>query len=253
MLSTWQYFGGNQVLALGAEANASITFAERPYSYRLVHLRAEQEELLEGLGSVTIFCLDAPMGASAVVDGDAVLQAGDSVCVEGHKTVSIRCRGGIVVLLATGVAESQVTAPTKRITRAVDQYKVVKPWGHELWINGQHPGYALKEIFIKRGTCTSLQYHNIKEETNVLFRGQATLVYRSNDAVPNDAVQTKDLGEESLRPLAVLHVKSGVLHRLIAQTDVLLYESSTPYLDDVVRVQDSTSRPDGRIAAEHRQ
>jgi hypothetical protein len=43
----------------------------------------------------------------------------------------------------------------------------------------------------------------------------------------------------------------GILHRLEAISDVLLYETSTPHLDDVVRVTDDSKRPHGRIEKEH--
>jgi hypothetical protein len=43
----------------------------------------------------------------------------------------------------------------------------------------------------------------------------------------------------------------GILHRLEAITDILLYETSTPHLDDVVRVTDDSKRPNGRIEQEH--
>ena len=45
---------------------------------------------------------------------------------------------------------------------------VEKPWGYEKWI-AHTKDYVLKEIFIKKGHKTSLQYHNEKKETNYLF------------------------------------------------------------------------------------
>src|SRR5207244_12187069 len=60
-----------------------------------------------------------------------------------------------------------------------------------LWINGQHPCYALKKIFIKAGTKTSLQYHRFKQETNVLFEGLAKLHYKKNMSIQNDLVRDR--------------------------------------------------------------
>ena len=40
---------------------------------------------------------------------------------------------------------------------------VEKPWGYEKWI-AVTDQYALKEIFLKKGSRCSLQYHNEKEE-----------------------------------------------------------------------------------------
>ena len=42
-------------------------------------------------------------------------------------------------------------------------------------------------------------------------------------------------------------------HRVIALTDIILQEVSTPEIDDVVRIQDDAERPDGRIENEHTQ
>ena len=40
-------------------------------------------------------------------------------------------------------------------------------------------------------------------------------------------------------------------HRVIALTDVILQEVSTPEVDDVIRVEDDTDRGDGKIDVEH--
>ena len=130
--------------------------------------------------------------------------------------------------------------------------KVSKPWGHELWINGEHPGYALKEIFIKAGNKTSLQYHRKKRETNVLVSGSIKLHYRESDKTPIDQVSSKDIAAQELRASTVIDVFPNHLHRIEAVTDATLYEVSTPHLDDVVRVSDDTGRGNGRIEAEHK-
>jgi len=54
-----------------------------------------------------------------------------------------------------------------------------------------------------------------------------------------------------LAPISSIDVVPGVLHRLEALTNILLYETSTPHLDDVVRVADDSMRPHGRIEQEH--
>ena len=64
--------------------------------------------------------------------------------------------------------------------------RIDKPWGYELWLNGQHPGYAFKMLFLKRGSKTSLQYHRHKQETNVIYSGTALLHYKNNEDIDND-------------------------------------------------------------------
>ena len=40
-------------------------------------------------------------------------------------------------------------------------------------------------------------------------------------------------------------------HRVIAITDIILQEVSTPEVDDVIRIEDDTNRGDGRLEHEH--
>ena len=130
-------------------------------------------------------------------------------------------------------------------------YKVSKPWGYELWISGQHPCYAFKEIFIKAGTKTSLQFHHHKKETNVLFSGRAKLHYKSKPLSGKGNAGSKGISNVELESISSIDVMPGNIHRIQAVTDILLYEVSTPHLDDVVRLQDDNKRPDGRIKEEH--
>lgn len=51
------------------------------------------------------------------------------------------------------------------------QQFVEKPWGSERWIAvSEH--YALKLIRLNKGSRTSLQYHNLKEEHIYLWEGK---------------------------------------------------------------------------------
>ena len=47
------------------------------------------------------------------------------------------------------------------------------------------------------------------------------------------------------------NVKPPRKHRVVALTNLILQEVSTPEVDDVIRVEDDTNRPDGRIESEH--
>ena len=40
-------------------------------------------------------------------------------------------------------------------------------------------------------------------------------------------------------------------HRVIAITDIILQEVSTPEVDDVIRIEDDNERKNGRIESEH--
>ena len=75
--------------------------------------------------------------------------------------------------------------------------------------------------------------------------------YKANQQTPNDQVKEIDTTTTRIEPVSSVDVKPKTLHRLEAVTDILLYETSTPHLDDVVRVLDDAKRPDGRLETEH--
>ena len=240
-------YGGNRVKDWDNES-AELLFADGPYRYLRKTLEDGQSYAPDGLGSYTIYVLESAEGVSVTSD-TGELSVGDALQVEDN-VISVTAKGGAVTILCAGVSDVQKDKDV-HITKADDLKKVVKPWGHELWINGQHPGYALKQIFIKGPHKTSLQYHHFKEETNVLFEGNAKLHYKTNHGVENDAVTAEDIGTVDVTPLSSVSVTPNIVHRIEALDNVLLYEVSTPHLDDVIRISDDAKRPDGRIDAEH--
>jgi mannose-6-phosphate isomerase-like protein (cupin superfamily) len=244
-------FGGNRVVFLNG-GQPTVRLANGRYIYRMVSLGPGESHFVDDMGSCSALCLSAGRGAGVAI-GDQVdrfLGAGDVARIE-RSTVVLKAASQSVLLVA-GVREHVRDQPSIEIARAADHYRVSKPWGHELWFNGEHPAYVLKEVFIRGGNRTSLQYHHFKEETNLLLSGTASLVYKADPAVANDDAREPDLASTTIQSPSFVHIVPGVLHRLIAESDVLLYEASTPHLDDVVRVQDDSGRQHGRIATEHR-
>jgi D-lyxose ketol-isomerase len=141
---------------------------------------------------------------------------------------------------------------------------VTKPWGYERWIaDGSSPfRYALKEIFIKAGNRSSVQFHEAKQETNVVREGRGILHY-SNQPVdiprfkaggysPDECRKlVESLQQQPLEPGTVFHVQPGLLHRVESVEDLLMTEASTTELHDVFRISDDANRPGGRIDSEH--
>tara|TARA_B100001564_G_C20520929_1_gene615101 strand:- start:472 stop:939 length:468 start_codon:yes stop_codon:yes gene_type:complete len=141
---------------------------------------------------------------------------------------------------------------------------VKKPWGYEKWIAPGKPNfkYALKEIFLKKGKKSSLQFHEKKEETNYILYGKGVLHY-SNEKINFKKFKKNGLTEKLIKKLkksikkkelkkgVVFHIKPFFLHRVEAKSDLLMIESSTIELDDVFRVQDDTNRKHGKIQKEH--
>ena len=239
-----QIFGGNLVMALPKKPPKVFEFARCSYHYYQITLTENIEYLVSGLGSYVVFFPPLFNEHPVLIKEDnSILHPGDSI--EGdNQPITLQTSQSNARVLIAGV-EFNSNTPIKRIiTRAGQHYKVVKPWGHELWLNGDHPKYCLKEISIKAGTKTSLQYHNFKEETNILFRGNILLHYETE--IKGEYASTP------LSPVSSIHVTPKIIHRLEALEDTLLYETSTPFLEDVIRIEDDTSRTDGRIDMEHK-
>lgn len=247
-------FGGNQVKRfdlLPAVTVNQVDFAAGSYFYYFVALPPDGSYCEDNLKSLTILCLHSEAGITLEIGNKTYdLQQGDAAQLE-NASCRIKAKANGAKILIAGLLKSHICEKNVAITRFAEHKKVVKPWGHELWFNGEHPGYCLKEVMIKEGFRTSLQYHNFKEETNVLMQGSANLIYKDDTSIANDVVGDEHLKSLKLTPVSVVHVTPKVLHRIEALTDVLLYETSTPFLDDVIRVQDDKLRSHGRIVAEH--
>ena len=110
---------------------------------------------------------------------------------------------------------------------------VTKPWGGEELL-AHTPHYALKKIFVKQGSRSSLQLHRQKCETLYMLSGR--LQVEVGDAP--DALSADVLG-----PGDVIDIPAGKVHRSTAVEDCWVIEVSTPHLDDVVRLQDDRGRP----------
>lgn len=109
---------------------------------------------------------------------------------------------------------------------------VDKPWGHEtIWAQTEH--YVGKVLHVKAGHALSVQYHERKDETLYLLRGE--LRFWVGPAA--DRLEEVRLARgESYRILP------GTVHRMEAVTDCEILEASTPELDDVIRLEDRYGR-----------
>ena len=112
-----------------------------------------------------------------------------------------------------------------------DVTRVEKPWGYELhWAKTDR--YVGKVIHVTAGHALSLQYHNIKDETILLWSGRLLFeigqgeTTRTWEMVPGERV----------------HITPKTVHRMTALEDCDIIEVSTPELDDVVRLEDRYGR-----------
>jgi mannose-6-phosphate isomerase-like protein (cupin superfamily) len=109
--------------------------------------------------------------------------------------------------------------------------RVEKPWGHELiWAHTSR--YVGKILHIKAGHRLSRQYHRVKDESLLVQTGEMDLEIGQGDAIERRRMKAGD----------GIHITPGMIHRMIAVSDVDVIEVSTPELDDVVRLEDSYGR-----------
>lgn len=111
---------------------------------------------------------------------------------------------------------------------------VAKPWGQEE-IFAETPYYVGKILTIKAGHALSLQYHERKTETMRVLSGEGELHLGT---LPFTRV-TQVI---ALAPGSVCHLEPGTVHRVVAKSDLIVVEVSTPHLDDVVRLEDRYGR-----------
>jgi mannose-6-phosphate isomerase-like protein (cupin superfamily) len=112
-----------------------------------------------------------------------------------------------------------------------DIVRVEKPWGYELhWAKTDR--YVGKILHIDKGHALSLQYHNMKDETVMVWSGK--LLYEIDRGAGLEQIE--------LGPGQRIHVAPKTIHRMTALEDTDVFEVSTPELDDVVRLEDRYGR-----------
>ena len=109
-------------------------------------------------------------------------------------------------------------------------------------IGDEDKKYIMKKLYIKKGTKTSFQYHKYKVETNFLIEGSVEAWFEDKKG----HIDVKTLSSGS-----IWTIPSRVKHRIVTLEDIILIESSTPEVDDVIRIEDDALRGDGRIQSEH--
>ena len=112
-----------------------------------------------------------------------------------------------------------------------DVERVDKPWGYELRF-ARTERYAGKVLFIRAGSQLSLQYHEAKDEAFFVHEGTLDLVLGRGGTE-----RVVRLGAGQAR-----RIQPATVHRFRAVTDCLLFEVSTPELEDVVRLEDDFGR-----------
>jgi mannose-6-phosphate isomerase-like protein (cupin superfamily) len=110
-----------------------------------------------------------------------------------------------------------------------------KPWGYELhWTPSDLP-YMGKIIHVNEGHRLSLQAHDKKQESWMILKGRAKVIWENEDG---------ELTETELQPGQGYSCALGQRHRLAGVTDCDILEVSTPEAGTTWRLDDDYKRPD---------
>jgi quercetin dioxygenase-like cupin family protein len=109
--------------------------------------------------------------------------------------------------------------------------KIDKPWGYEL-LFALTNSYAGKVIKINAGQRLSYQYHEIKEETIYIQEGKMKFIVEEEG----------EKKEKILLKGDCYHIPPKLKHRMEAIEDCIIFEVSTPHLEDVIRLEDDYGR-----------
>jgi len=119
------------------------------------------------------------------------------------------------------------------VSGRVEVTHVPKPWGWEkIWAHTDR--YVGKILHIAAGHALSVQYHTRKDETVYLLSGTIKYWVQAEGA--------PELRDVQLTVGQAFRITPGTVHYIEAVTDCDILETSTPDLDDVVRLKDRYGR-----------
>lgn len=110
---------------------------------------------------------------------------------------------------------------------------IKKPWGQEEIIE-LNDKYMLKKLTMFKGKRCSLQYHKTKTETIYVLIGKLWIL--TKDSSTGHSVS------KIYKPDEYITIPQNIVHRMEAIEDTIYLETSTPEIDDVVRLEDDYNR-----------
>lgn len=107
-----------------------------------------------------------------------------------------------------------------------------KPWGKEEVIE-LNDKYMVKRLTMWKNQRCSLQYHNFKRETIYVLSGQLRIYYGpSQNQLESKIFYAGDF----------ITISPNIVHRMEGVEESIYLESSTPEMEDVVRLVDDYNR-----------
>ena len=241
--------GGNIISKLDRKKNKTIIGNSKYYFYHHYRLKENEKITLSKNTNFTVYILDCGKNDYIKIE-NKLIKIKKNIFIYFKKYQVLENLNNCIEILLVGKKSTNIKNFILK-KKSSNFYKVIKPWGNELWINSINNYFVFKKIFIKKDFKTSLQFHNIKRETNLILDGSAKLFYKKNNKIQNLKVLKKDIAFRKLKKNNIVNVYPKILHRIEALTNLLLFEVSSPHLKDVVRVADDTKRKSGHIKSEH--
>lgn len=245
-----QNYGGLVVEKINSDTRTA-TFSNEFYQYTFYRLK--NNESLQLSGSFYTIIVPLTDAAHLEIDDQNTISGTAQYFLGDTKDVKIKATSDeALFVVGTRALNESITPSPSQVINIENCKSVSKPWGYELWLTGEQTKvFAFKKILIRAGNKTSLQYHNEKRETNFVFSGKANLYFAKDSEQEPETFTSSDIEGKLIEGPVVVDVINRKIHRLEAVTDILLFEISTPQLDDVIRISDDTRRGNGRIASEH--
>jgi mannose-6-phosphate isomerase-like protein (cupin superfamily) len=103
------------------------------------------------------------------------------------------------------------------------QIKVLKGWGHEIWITNNEV-FCGKLLTFNKDKSFSWHFHKLKHEVFFVQSGRVKLFYGWED----DLVKAQNV---ELSPGDSFEIQVGLRHKILALEDSLVFEFSTTHLE----------------------
>ena len=217
----------------------------------------------DGTLELRITCKSGKKNVNLEKDQGIILAPDTELSVLGNNGyfVSVQSKkGGKPLIEILDVNNERTESELKEFRVISNPKKVVKPWGHEIWISWFKNHHVLKRIYMIEGNKCSLQYHEEKSETNFIVSGKANVLKEIFlDKGISEASALKEYNKVENIESFITGMGEGdfwdnqpfEIHRVFSVDSYTAYEASTAELDDVIRIQDDNDRASGFIKSEH--
>lgn len=105
-----------------------------------------------------------------------------------------------------------------------EQIFVPKGWGFEKWLVNNEK-YCGKLLYFVKGKKCSWHYHKIKDEVFFIQSGKLLVKYGTEQDITKANEIILERGD-------TFHVKTGLVHQMLALEDTELFEFSTQHFDE---------------------